>query len=721
MAYNTNNPVPSSSPFDLFDNSENFDEGMNSTADTFRGRRGQNLYTWSFFHRMTANALAQINVTIGAAQAAVNSARDAGIEDISESVASVDAAEAAAKVQMEETAAALGDDLNNKYAATYAALQAMPQTRDAVVAVVDNDPDPTKNGWYRWDNTAKVWGFFINQPAMKSVVDGMIGTDSPKEGEFAVKDESGFSIASISKDGRRVILGPTSFSDEGLRSPAGDILLIPGNKVLLVDEDGFVLSDLVEQAAETEVHDLADMAERNAKNLASSSAVRGEINTQIQRPTSKYNHFPWYGQSLSTGFEGWPALSKVARDGNLMFGNSTRPASSGNAAFVPLGGAALKPLISVVQSVDGATILTDAEVAALAPGAGNEGEGPEVGAMNLARRMFLQQHALAADIQRLFVTTSCGRAGKTLEQLSKGASPNLYLRLLQAVQGVKAIADAEGATYCIPALVFMQGEYNYSDAYGGDPTKEGYKAKMLAQANIWKADLAQGVAAQPGEMAIITYQTGASYTRDENNLAIGMAQWELSEEQANWFMATPVYPYTDKGGHLDPNGYRWVGAQIGKVIHRVVTLGQGWKPLSPLRATLKKREMLVDFHVPCPPLAFDTPYVVLTPTNYIDKGFRVIDSTGVVPLVSVEIASETQVLITLGRDADTGLQLQYASKTASDGNGNLRDSDPTVSIDNYVYQAGTGQYAGANIPALVDKPYPLHNWCIAFSIAPEVI
>ncbi|HFL2187605.1 TPA: hypothetical protein ACG3DQ_002630 [Pseudomonas putida] len=122
MDYNTNNPVPSDSPFDFSDNCKNFDEGMSSTADTFRGRLGQNLYTWSFFHRMTANALAQINVTIGAAQAAVNSARDAGIEDISESVASVDAAEAAAKVQMEATAAALGDDLNNKHASTYAQL-----------------------------------------------------------------------------------------------------------------------------------------------------------------------------------------------------------------------------------------------------------------------------------------------------------------------------------------------------------------------------------------------------------------------------------------------------------------------------------------------------------------------------------------------------------------------------------------------------------------------
>lgn len=125
----------------------------------------------------------------------------------------------------------------------------------------------------------------------------------------------------------------------------------------------------------------------------------------------------------------------------------------------------------------------------------------------------------------------------------------------------------------------------------------------------------------------------------------------------------------------------------------------------------------MDFHVPCPPLAFDSPYVVLTPTNYPDKGFRVVDSVGVIAIRSVAIVSETQVMISLDRDASGDVKVQYASKTGSNGNGSLRDSDPTVSIDNYVYQAGTGQYAGANITALVGKPYPLHNWCIAFSIS----
>lgn len=157
MDYLTNNPIGSSDPRDLFDNAESFDQGMNSTADTFRNRRGQNLYTWSFFHRMTAGALAQINVTIGAAQTAVNQAATAAI------------------TEMEETAAALGDDLNNKRYDEYADMLADPQTRDAVVGVVDDDPDQSKNGWYYWSAVSKTWAYFVNQPVFTSLLSRVEG------------------------------------------------------------------------------------------------------------------------------------------------------------------------------------------------------------------------------------------------------------------------------------------------------------------------------------------------------------------------------------------------------------------------------------------------------------------------------------------------------------------------------------------------------------------
>ncbi|MBZ3671371.1 hypothetical protein J1N36_23310, partial [Pseudomonas monteilii] len=165
MANNTLNPLPSSDPRDLFDNAENLDKGMNSTAETFLDRFGRPRNTYQAFHNLVINAKNEVAPTVAAAKTAVNAARDAGIEDIGQSVASVDETEVAAKAQMEETAAALGDDLNNKHASTYAQLVAMPQTRDAVVAVVDADPDDSKNGWYYWDSASSTWKYFIKQPS----------------------------------------------------------------------------------------------------------------------------------------------------------------------------------------------------------------------------------------------------------------------------------------------------------------------------------------------------------------------------------------------------------------------------------------------------------------------------------------------------------------------------------------------------------------------------
>lgn len=200
MAYNTNNPLGSSDPRDLFDNSANFDEGMGSTAESFLDRFGRPRATWQKFHNLTINAESQIGETVTTAKARVNAAADAGIEDIDESVAAVDAAEAAAISQMQETAANLGDDLNNKRYDTYAEMLADPQTRDAVMAVVDGDEDPNLNGWYSWSATSGAWIRFVNQPAIKSLVDDQFYREADKlsgDGDLVMDAQSGQMLVSL--------------------------------------------------------------------------------------------------------------------------------------------------------------------------------------------------------------------------------------------------------------------------------------------------------------------------------------------------------------------------------------------------------------------------------------------------------------------------------------------------------------------------------------------
>jgi hypothetical protein len=59
--------------------------------------------------------------------------------------------------------------------------------------------------------------------------------------------------------------------------------------------------------------------------------------------------------------------------------------------------------------------------------------------------------------------------------------------------------------------------------------------------------------------------------------------------------------------------------------------------------------------------------------------------------------------------------LRYADRRHG-GMGCLHDSDATVAEDAYEYAPQTGHYPSAAVEALVGRPYPLMNWCVAFSI-----
>ncbi|MBI6945255.1 hypothetical protein JET76_28550, partial [Pseudomonas putida] len=116
MAYNTQNPIPSSDPRDLFDNATTIDLIINSAADRVPGRFGQLLYTWGYFHRLVETAVVQIDGVIANATSQVNARRDDAIAD------------------MEATAAALGDDLGNKAFSTFAQMLAYVPKYDGQLA-----------------------------------------------------------------------------------------------------------------------------------------------------------------------------------------------------------------------------------------------------------------------------------------------------------------------------------------------------------------------------------------------------------------------------------------------------------------------------------------------------------------------------------------------------------------------------------------------------------
>ncbi len=539
-----------------------------------------------------------------------------------------------------------------------------------------------------------------------------VATPTGKAFRDLVRVDDGDAISHVDANGY-----PSAFIQNG-NIYAGDleISLFSGDGIYLVDKNGYAVELQISSEnpdADSWLEQQTEKSEVLARQSREAVASRG--NNAI-RPLAQIVHDIYYGQSLQNGIEGWPRLSIIQPLDNLMFGDSVMPASPTAAVFTPRGGAALKPLIATCCDANG-NALTDSQVAALAPGTIVYGETPVEGCLNSWRRHHLDRLGLSSEPNRLFVGSATGVGGRTIAQLSKGASPELYNRFYTAMTGVKAVADAEGKSYQVGCIVHMQGENDYPSA-----TKEYFKTATLQLRNDMYADVA-AVTGQARMPAFITYQTGASFTRDERDMAVGMAQIELADEHENWFLAGPTYPYTDKNGHLDSNGYRWFAEKLGEISFRVCELGQDWKPLQPITAFYRGVDVLLPMHAPVPPLRFAAPYVVNAAQEYADKGFTAIDrfngSDTPISILSVEIRGLSTIHITLTREPLGTLLIRYADKANHNGNGMVCDSSNGLSESKYEYLPDSGMYPSANIPELVDNYYDLRNWSVAYQITAE--
>lgn len=424
-----------------------------------------------------------------------------------------------------------------------------------------------------------------------------------------------------------------------------------------------------------------------------------------------YEHLIIYGQSLSTGHQSWPPLSTTPITGNYMIGTQVW-SNFGNTVFNRLN-----PLIANVAS----------STASLAKNRANMiyAESPIVASVNHIQ--------LKTNGQYQFIATSCGTGGKTIEELSKEFyNPVYYANFTNAINyGSSVVPDI----HC-PAIIWMQGEYNYTVPSGNSgltsgsrPTsdKATYKSLMLTLKENMQADIMKKYN-QTDAPLFITYQAGAQYTRG-NYLTVGMAQLEASNEHDDIVCAGPVYPMTDRGGHLDSNGYRWFGEMLGKVYYRTKILGEDFKPLQPaeISRTSNPKEIKIRFLVPKLPLVIDEQLV----NKVTSAGFELYLSGAKKIITGVRIEGDCVILTAL-TDLTGDVEIIYAG-TNNAGHGNLRDSDDYLAFYNYIdldkrnpdnsyfYPRDAAEttlrpsYEPRDATGIIyEQPYPLYNFSVAF-------
>ena len=460
------------------------------------------------------------------------------------------------------------------------------------------------------------------------------------------------------------------------------------------------------------------------RSFADGRCASGAIETPLtpgggEGESSVYEHFIIYGQSLSTGHQSYPSMSTESLEGNYMIGDQVW-INLGNTTFDKFN-----PLKASLAISDKNSAKTKN---------GGIAECPIVAAVNHLRLKL-------NDPDVKYVATSTGTGGKTIEQLSKHCTNGyLYNDFKYAMfYGAKISRELNSVISC-PAIIWMQGEYNYtSDSEKGltlgvpnTTDKNEYKALLYKLKNDMQQDVMNSYA-QNEKPLFITYQTGAQYTRGKT-LEIGMAQLETANENEDMICAGPVYPMTDRGGHLDANGYRWYGEMLGKAYYRTKVLGQRFVPLQPIEIsrTDNAKEIKIRFLVPKLPLVLDD-WTVQKKTDY---GFRVYNDNAQQTITNIRIEGDC-VYLTCAQDLSGVIEINYAGDGANGGHGNLRDSDdyeayykyidhdkknPDNSYfyprdkenDNYVTLRPDYEPKTQSGEIIYDQPYPLYNFSVAF-------
>jgi hypothetical protein len=286
--------------------------------------------------------------------------------------------------------------------------------------------------------------------------------------------------------------------------------------------------------------------------------------------------------------------------------------------------------------------------------------------------------------------TVVGESGQAMSVIDKSAGPSpdganasrAYASSLFEASAIRRLAQAQNKTYGIGAIILTHGET--------DSGNNNYEAAMVKLWTDYNTDL-QAITGQTQSIPLITSQQHA-YGPTAPNLGPAtatLAQWKVGLDNPGQLICSGPkyqYPYYTDNVHLVNAGYEALGEKYAEVYFQAVVLGNAWQPLQPTTVEHSGNVVTVHFHIPVPPLAWDTQLTAPNQGNewQAGKGFELRTGNTKIGITSVQIVDDA-VQITAAANVPAGAIVGYAASATSPAltgvaprRGLLKDSDAMV-------------------------------------------
>lgn len=298
-----------------------------------------------------------------------------------------------------------------------------------------------------------------------------------------------------------------------------------------------------------------------------------------------------------------------------------------------------------------------------------------------------------------------GQDGTVIADLGKGTPP--YQKFTKDIKTAYQKAQRKGWDFVVPAICWMQGETDVTSYPGTD-----YRQLLIQFTNDINNDVKQ-ITNQQQDVEFICYQTNpVTRAKEFNPLSyncpeaeVPQTQLELVRDYPSFHASGPTYQYDfiNETIHIDGIGQKKHGALVALSAMDILHRKKNIRGLLPIEAKSQGLEVIVSFSIPCPPINIDT-IGVTNPGNY---GFSVItpDNRDITKKVSIQ---DNHVHI-LCDESPKECRVRYAingdemkSGRLHGPRGNLRDSQ-----------------GDSLLLTILDKKYPIHNWCYQFDMPVE--